>query len=146
MFALIALTAMQSGGPPPVVSLSKLPASIAAGHTFKATLTVKFADGLHGYQNPPSTEYDIPVSVKLSSGPAKLVKVIYPKGVNMTVTGETKPVSVYTGTVTIGLVLKSGTASGPIVFDVNYQECNDTSCFPPDTIKVKSQLTVHSKG
>ena len=39
---------------PPVASLKFTGSSAKPGETVKAILTIKFAPGLHGYQNPPS--------------------------------------------------------------------------------------------
>jgi hypothetical protein len=144
MLPLIPLIVMQGQAPVPVTSLT-VPKSIAPHARFTATLTVKFADGLHGYQNPPSDPNFIPVTVKLSKGDAKLVSIGYPKGTDMTMQGDTKPTKVYSGNIVIHLKLQAGTKSGPIVVAVGYQQCNESMCYPPSSVDAKATLHLAAK-
>jgi hypothetical protein len=75
------------GDTAPKVSLSATSPKVYAGKPFKAILTVTFAEGLHGYQNPPTDPTLIPVTVKLADKIFKLVTVSYPKGVPASVGG-----------------------------------------------------------
>jgi len=134
---LIAALLMQGPNVPPVASVKLVTSHVAAGKPFTANLVVKFADGLHGYQNPPSDQFEIPVKISLKSGDAKLVKVAYPKGTDMTMSGDTKPTKVYSGTVVFPLSFKAGKKLGPLVVSVNYQQCTDANCFPPSEVDAK---------
>src|SRR5579872_2801579 len=86
---------------PPKAKLVLDKAPAVAGKTFKATLTVTFSEGLHGYQNPPSDPDLIPVVIKAGDKIFAVVKVEYPKGESVTMAGESKPVAVYSGTIKI---------------------------------------------
>ncbi len=139
--SLLLLVAAQPVNTAPKAVLTLPTKPVVAGKPFDATLVLTFADGLHGYQNPPADPDEIPVDVKLKSGSVKLLSVDYPKGVSY----GTPPVKVYSGATTIHLKFKAGTKSGPLVLSVNYQQCNDASCFPPDSVSVTGKLSVSSK-
>src|SRR5947209_4781738 len=80
----------------PRASLGIVSVKPKPGSKVKAMLTLTFGEGLHAYQNPPSEDYMIPVTVKSSSSSGvSLVKVAYPVGRDEIVGGETKPVKVY---------------------------------------------------
>ncbi len=132
------------GDTAPKATLSLSSPKAFAGKTYKAVLTVTFAEGLHGYQNPPSDPTLIPVTVKLADKTFKLVAVSYPKGVPATVGGESKPVNVYEGTVKIPITLTAPTKLGKTSLNLTfgYQQCNSAACFPPGTVTVKAVVTV----
>jgi hypothetical protein len=144
MTPFLFLLATQPGNVPPTVKLS-LPPKVVSHAAFDAKLTVTFSAGLHGYQNPPSDQYSIPVVVKLLKGDAKLVKVEYPKGADLLMAGESKPAKVYSGSVTIPVHLVAGTKTGDLVFSVDYQQCTESNCFPPSAVQAKGTLHVAKK-
>jgi thiol:disulfide interchange protein DsbD len=118
------------------------------GSVVKATLTLSFAEGLHGYQNPPAEEFQIPVSVTVTEKGFVLVKAKYPKGADFTMAGESKPTKVYAGTVSIPLEIKASKKPGTynVNVRVDYQQCNESSCFPPSDLTAKAKLTVVKPG
>lgn len=130
---------------PPTVKVVA-PKTIKAGAKAVVTLELAFEPGLHGYANPPSEDYQIPVKVSLGPKVAKsikIVKVAYPKGTLASMAGEAKPSRVYEGVVKIPvtiLVSKSGKYEAPIV--VSYQQCNDENCFPPAKVEGIAHLVV----
>ena len=128
----------------PTAKLQFDKAPIQAGKPFTATLIVTFAEGLHGYQNPPSNPDLIPVEVKTGDKTFTVVKVAYPKGTPMPMPGEPKPLAVYSGTVKIPVTLKAPTKLGKtslkLVFA--YQQCNDKACFPPSKVNVEASVNV----
>ena len=141
---LVAAAAMAQPAPAPTATLKFDKPSAAAGSVVKGTLTITFADGLHGYQNPPADEYEIPVTVKVIEKGFTLVKAIYPKGEDFTMAGESKPIKVYKGTITIPVQLKAATKLGTynVNVRVDYQQCNDSACFPPGNVIAKGKLAV----
>lgn len=145
-FAAIAAFAMayaQSENVPPKLSV-KIPGSAKAGATVKATLTITFADGLHGYQNPPSDPDLIPIVVTVPTKGIKLKSVSYPMGTDESVGGDPKKVRVYEGTITVPIVFTAPKKKGKtsISVDLSYQQCNSETCFPPTDVKVSAPLTV----
>ena len=129
---------------PPTVKVTVNPASIQASKPFEAVLSVTFADGLHAYQNPPSADTFIPVVVKVDGTTFSVVNVKYPKGTPTKVAGEDKPVNVYTGTIKITVTLKAPAKIGSydLKLAVNYQQCNEGSCYPPSSVDTKVTIKV----
>lgn len=144
MLTLIALTALlaPSQAPAPQVSLVLEKTSGAAGIPVRGTVTVEFAQGLHGYQNPPSQDYQIPVSV--SGGNIKVSGIDYPIGEPHLVGGETTESFTYSGNIQIPVVVwpsgKDGVQS--LEVKIRYQQCNETMCFPPSTAVAKANFTI----
>lgn len=130
---------------PPTVKVIA-PKAVKVGVKTVVTLELAFEPGLHGYANPPSEDYQIPVKVSLGpkvSKTVKIVKIGYPKGTLASMAGEAKPSRVYEGVVKIPvtiLVAKSGKYELPVV--VSYQQCNDENCFPPAKVQGMTHLVV----
>lgn len=140
--AVMALPPMEDA---PTVFLAVAKPKVAVNSSFKATVRMTFPDGLHGYQNPPTDSFQIPVVVTVPTKGFKLVKASYPEGIDFEVAGESKPSRVYEGTIEIPITvktvkLKPGNYSLDV--EVNYQQCNESACFPPGTVKAKAKLTV----
>jgi DsbC/DsbD-like thiol-disulfide interchange protein len=127
----------------PVVA-AKFPPTVKPGKVLTGYVTITFSEGLHGYQNPPSKDYLIPVSVSITTKGAKLKPIKYPAGQDETVGGETKPVRVYEGTVKIPVSLTVPKKAGKLKLDfmVHYQQCNQQNCFPPSDVAVSVPVTV----
>ncbi len=134
----------QGGGTPPSVSVRFLQPAAKPGSVVTGTVWVKFASGLHGYQNPPADQFEIPVKLSVIENGFKLTSVRYPKGVDLSVAGESKPSKVYQDTIEIPFTMRA--TKKPGTYNVNvrldYQECNAVSCFPPAFVVAKSKLTV----
>src|SRR4051794_19632299 len=75
----------------PTATLKFDKASATAGSVVKAPLVLTFADGLHGYKNPPADEYQIPVTISVIEKGFTLIKARYPVGSDFTMAGEAKP-------------------------------------------------------
>ncbi len=53
----------------PTLSVSAPPKQVAAGGKVTLTLTLTFAPGMHGYQNPPAQEYEMLAALMDKMGP-----------------------------------------------------------------------------
>lgn len=135
--------ALSQPNDPPKASLKLAKMSAMVGEQIAGTVRIEFADGLHGYQNPPSEQDSIPVSVSLKSGGFQLVSVTYPRGELKEVGGATKPVAIYSGAIEILIVIKA-TASRQkeIEFEIGYQQCTDEKCYPPESLSITSGMVV----
>lgn len=125
---------------PPKVELL-VPKQAALGKKVQATVRMTFAPGLHAYQNPPSKDFMIPVTIKSSvKGIAAIPS--YPKGEVKLLLGE--PTAVYEGTVDIPVVLKIPRRIGTILIklDVGFQQCTDQACDRPGSVPVTAKLSV----
>ena len=117
--------------------------AVKPGATIEGKVAITFAAGLHGYQNPPSKDYMIPVKLEAEGKEIKL-KVTYPTGVPMAVGGETEPALVYEGEVFFPIQITLPKKTGPvkIALKFSYQQCNDSACFPPSSISLVEKITI----
>ncbi len=141
-FALLAAVAMAQGNTPPTVKVT-LPKDAKPGSMVKGTVEVTFAEGLHGYQNPPIDKFQIPVSITADTKGFSL-KVAYPKGVMKAIGGDPKPTGVYEGEVKFPITVtvpKTGGQSS-VKITVHYQQCNDQTCYPPETVSSTAKILI----
>lgn len=136
------MMAMAQDSPaPPKVELKLDAKQAASGGTLKGKVLVTFEPGWHGYQNPPKSEYEIPLKVEASTKDLKL-KATYPKG-ELKEFGGT-PTLAYEGTVTIPIVLTLPKKSGefPFKLEVSFQQCNESTCLPPGKVVVSDKVSL----
>lgn len=147
LLSLMALVAFAQDTPPKV-SLKLDKTTGAAGSTLKGTVTIEFLDNLHGYQNPQEDKSLIPIEVVAGDKITKIVKVEYPKGIDMKVLGFDKPIKVYEGTIKIPVTFKLPDAVGAanLKISVKYQQCNESNCFPPGSKDLSAKVTVSKKN
>lgn len=143
---LTALLATAQLAEAPKAKLTLPETEVVAGSLVKGTVSLTFAPGLHGYQNPPSEDYMIPVEIKSVEGATKL-SVRYPAGHPAAVGGELDPVMTYSGTVEIPVLVRIPEVKGSYEFKiaVGYQQCNDQACYPPGTVSVTGAVNVTPK-
>ncbi len=144
VLAAVALTAATLGlaQDPPTVSVTLDNPKPAPGAVVKGKALVTFAPGLHAYQNPPTADYMIPLTVASATTGIKLTKVAYPKGEVKMVAGEDS--AVYDGTVSIPFEFVAGSTPGKtsIKIKVGYQQCTDSNCFAPDEVVAEAPFEV----
>ncbi len=130
------------------VSLDPVP----RGKSFQAAVVVNIARGFHMNSHKPTDEYLIPTTITPQLPPAmKLSDVIYPHGrLEKFAFSPTKPLDVYTGSVTLKLQLlvqasaPLGATTIPVI--LRYQACNDAACLPPVKVAVNVELEVAAAG
>lgn len=129
---------------PAVVQFTVAQKTAVVGAKVKGTIKITFSEGRHAYQNPPSKDYMIPVSVTAKSKGFKLEPVAYPKGVPHKTMGETENVAVYQGTISIPVVFDMPTKPGTVTIklDVSCQQCTESDCSPPEDAIVVAKITV----
>lgn len=122
------------------------------GKEFQAAVVVEIARGFHMNSHQPSETYLIPTTLtaEIPAG-IKLLDTIYPPGkLEKFAFSPTKPLDVYTGSVTLRLrlALASDAPIGPmtIAAKLRYQACNDVACLRPVTVPVNIQLKVAEAG
>jgi hypothetical protein len=122
------------------------------GKEFQAAVVVEIARGFHMNSHQPSEPYLIPTTVTTELPPGiKLLDTIYPLGkLEKFAFSPTKPLDVYTGSVTLRLrlALASDAPIGAMTIPVKlrYQACNDVACLRPVTVPVNIQLKVAEAG
>jgi len=146
VFALLACP-LFAQAPPPQISVHLGEAKLKPGQLAKATVKVKFAPGLHGYQNPPSEDYMIPVTVTGLEG-VQVVSVHYPPGHGAKIGGSATEVMTYSDEIEIQVYFRAPkkVGAGKVSLNVMYQQCNDDSCFPPGNAQVNASYSVNGTG
>lgn len=138
----MALAPIQEAQPAPAKIEVKLDAkTVAPGGTIKGKVLVTFAPGWHGYQNPPMREYEIPLKIEPAAKGFK-VKATYPKGEMKDFAGA--KTLMYEGTVAVPFTATAPKKKGPFKFELNvsYQQCNESTCLPPESQKVAGTVMV----
>ena len=113
---------------------------IAADGTQEVTLTLNVEDGWHLYANPVGNDdlASAQTTVKISGATKpKDVKIAYPKGkvVKDATVGD---YSTYEGKVVIkARVSRAKDDTGPLEVSIKLQACNEKTCLPPGTVKLK---------
>jgi hypothetical protein len=118
-----------------------------ANSTVQAAVVAQVASGYHLNDHKPTLDYLIATDLKLE--PIEQVtigKVIYPKGTLQRFAFSDMPLSVYEGTVVVGVELQVGRVVPPGAYTLKgkfaYQACNDHACLPPTSVPVTLTLQV----
>ena len=137
ILVLSALSLSQAEAPSATVSITEVKADKGV-RIVSGTITLKLAPGYHAYQNPPTKDYMVPVTVTALDKAAKLVAK-YPKGTVREVMGETA--AIYEGETKIPFTVTLSKKSGSIVnLELGYQQCNESNCWPPAKLTLKIKL------
>ena len=134
----------------PKVEISFKEKEVKVGQIINAKMTVTFSDGLHAYQNPqPEGSSFIPVKLVAPKGPVRLSEIKYPKGVEKVLPSlGDDPMFLYSGKIEILFKFEytevPATGKGIKLPEINfsYQQCDDTTCFPPGKVGVPIKLKV----
>ncbi len=95
---------------------------------------LEIAEGWHVNANPASLDFLIPTQVGPADASAE-VDVSYPPGADYHPRFSLEPLSVYEGRVDIR-VRTGGTGKPRDGYDLTFQACDDTSCLPPETVRL----------
>ena len=122
-----------------------------AGASLKAAIKAQIASGYHINDHHPTLEYLIPTEVKFN--PSKQIsvdRVIYPKGEPTKFAFADQPLSVYQGTLLVGVLLRvaPGVPVGNYELEgkLAYQACNETACLPPASAPLALSVKVVDRG
>ena len=113
----------------------------------KAAVIARIASGFHLNDNRPTLNYLIPTELKLEvPKELSIEKVVYPKGQPKRFAFSDLPLSVYEGTLGVGVVLRVGRKVVPGVYalqgNLAYQACNDHACLPPNSVPLTLAVKV----
>ena len=129
------------------VSLEPVP----RGQKFEIAVVAEIRNGFHMNSNHPTDEFLIPttLTIRLPQG-MKQIEVVYPAGELKKFSFSDKPLSVYSGKVTLLVKMEAGTdaplGAQTILMTLGYQACNDNACLPPVKIPVEVKLHIVSAG
>ncbi len=132
-------------GEPPTVEVQLKSSVGPIKSAIQGTASITFPAGLHGYQNPPTKDDQIPLKITVE-GKGFNVKANYPKGQMKDFLGE--KTGVYEGQVKVPffVTLPSKPGTYNVTITVGYQMCNDSACFPPGSVTVTKKISVLAKA
>ena len=123
-------------------------ATLDAGGAGEARVRLDIAQGFHTHANPATDKFYIPT--ELRAEPQEGItpgKPVYPPGVSRKLDFFEKPLALYEGSVVIKLPLRADkdAAKGrhTLRTKLRVQHCNDTECFPPQTIDAPIPVIVN---
>jgi len=126
------------------VSLDRVP----RGKDFEVAVVATIHEGYHMNSHKPLDAYLIPTTMTANTPEGiKVVDTIYPPGSNKKFPfSPTKPLNVYTGSVTLRLRMKAepnakiGQTTIPVT--LRYQACSMSACLPPVKIPVEVPVDI----
>jgi uncharacterized protein YyaL (SSP411 family) len=110
-------------------------------------IELTIAKDWHINANPANPDFLIPTEVTIKSGQkVKMTKVKYPKHELLQMEGQNEPSHVYGKTVIVYTLLEVDAGEtadkADLEVEIKFQACNEKTCEPPDTIKLKGKLTL----
>jgi hypothetical protein len=122
--------------------------ALSAGGAGEARVRLDIAQGFHTHANPAADKFY--KATELSAEPQEGItpgKPVYPPGVSRKLGFSEQALSLYEGSVVIRLPLSADkdAAKGRHTFraKLRVQHCNDTQCYPPQTIDAPIPVTVN---
>jgi len=132
------------------LSVQKHSAEVQKGEQFNVDITAVINSSWHINSNKPNDEFLIPTVISANGKGIKLVKVRYPKPLELKFSFSDSPVSVFEGETKIGLTfeVQENAASGKQNVDVvlDYQACNNATCLPPKSTSTQFEVNVSEKS
>lgn len=130
-----------------IVKVPSAAASVPAGGSVDATVTLSISPGFHVNANPATFSYLIPTEVNTGTiAGITAGKPVYPVPVKRKFQFANQPLAVYEGDAQIRLPLRAeknaakGVRSLPVY--VRVQACDHEQCFPPATLTTTMALEV----
>ncbi len=122
--------------------------TVATGGTGKAELRFRVLPGYHINSSRPRSELLVPTRLKLEPvTDLGIGKIQYPDGEDLSLPfAPDQKLSVYTGDFLVTADVLAVRTASPGIFKVHgelqYQACDDRSCYPPKTLPVAFEVRV----
>jgi DsbC/DsbD-like thiol-disulfide interchange protein len=149
LFVLMAGGLGQAQSNDPVVEAHAVMAADAAhaNAPLKIAVVAQVAAGYHINDHKPTLNYLIRTELKLEpSAQITVTNTVYPKGTLKRFSFSDISLSVYEGTVVVGVLLQVAKGVQPGSYDLKgkfaYQACNDHACFPPASVPLTLTIKV----
>jgi hypothetical protein len=136
---------------PSVVTVAETTVVIVApGEKAKARIAVTIAPGFHVQANPASAPNLVPLRLELKArSPLTLGRPEYPPGKLHRLQGSDLELTVYDGTIELGVSLEAAKNAGPLEptleGSLRYQACDDRVCLRPQELPVRVPVRVTAR-
>ena len=128
------------------IQLIKSQDKVHPNSLLKVAVKAKVDEGWHINSNKPNEDFLIGTTVASLNQKFPLAKVVFPNPKEITLGFSDKPVSVFEGEFTIGLLVNVDKAlpvgNYKIPIQLDYQSCNNQSCMPPTSVKDSIEVSV----
>lgn len=135
-----------SAQPGAIVTVEPRQAVVKRGGEGVVELHLAILRGYHINSNKPLDEYLIPLALTWDKGPLEVKGIDYPQPELAKYEFSDKPLSVYTGAVTIKTMVRAGAnaTAGATTWTgkLRYQGCSDKACYPPKTLTISVPVDV----
>ncbi|MEQ1822641.1 MAG: protein-disulfide reductase DsbD domain-containing protein [Fimbriimonadaceae bacterium] len=138
--SLLLITAVAAHAEVKATAKLQLPKSATIGKAFTATVVVTIPEGWHAYQNPPTKDFQVPVTISTKSKSLVIKKVSYPKGMMKEFAGELTAVLEGTVKIPVSVVMTGKPGAGAVDMNLLIQICDQNSCLRPAIVAVKGSL------
>ena len=143
----------QFGGNPDIVEIKSYSSfdKIYPGSEFKVAIKLNIAETWHINSDKPKEDFLVPTELNLNelSG-FQLVKKAYPEAKEYKFSFSDTPLSVWEGEFYIGAIIKVDENVQPgnynLVFNLDYQACNNQSCLAPTSVSDTLLIEVADKS
>jgi hypothetical protein len=120
---------------------------IKPGEDLAVSLKVAIRPGYHMNSDKPAEDYLIPTRLTWDVAGLTVKSVEYPKAETVKYEFSEKPLSVFSGTITLLSTFKAPetlpAGLNALTGKLRYQACNDKACLPPVTADVSVPVTKH---
>jgi Disulphide bond corrector protein DsbC len=118
--------------------------TVKASGSAKATLQFRVKPDLHINSHTPHSDLLIPTELIIAGQPALQFKPAYPAGHDITLPFDSEKLSVYTGdfSIDVNATAKGLAGKKTVPAELKYQACNNSSCFPPKSLKFDLEVQV----
>lgn len=148
--AVLSVSLAAASSPGAVVTVGPdTPVTAYQGVKIEVPDAIKVAPGLHVQANPASRPELIPLSIKVDD--AKELKVgtpLYPPGRAHRIEGSADAISVYEGSLAVGLPVEVRRDAVPgtrvLRGSIRFQACDDRRCYPPTAVVFGQTVVVNA--
>jgi hypothetical protein len=146
-FFAAAVALLQAPRPPVVRVAEPTAVVVAPGGKAQARISVTIAPGFHVQANPASQPNLIPLRLALKERPPLRVgDSRYPPGKSHRLQGSEFELSVYDGTIELGVSIEAAKDAAPVETalegSLRYQACDDRVCLRPQELPVRLPVRV----
>ncbi|HEY0564366.1 MAG TPA: protein-disulfide reductase DsbD domain-containing protein [Terriglobales bacterium] len=147
VIGLAAQNPLESGKSQWVDVVALPPLKVTGAGSSKTVLQFRVKPTMHINSHTPHSDLLIPTTLDLPTDKGLKLNPVYPSGHDITLPfDKTEKLNVYTGDFSVEVdaaALKSAAAGKSTVPAVlHYQACNDSSCFPPKSLKFDLEVNV----
>ncbi|MGQ9798837.1 MAG: protein-disulfide reductase DsbD family protein [Ignavibacterium sp.] len=143
----------QFGQPTDIVKIKSYSSfdKIYTGSEFKVAVKVNVQDTWHINSNKPKEDFLVPTELTLVENQGfKIVKTVYPDAKEYKFSFSETPLVVWEGEFVIGALIKVDESIKPgkyfLVFNLDYQACNNQSCLAPSSVSDTLEIEIADKS